>query len=923
MIAGERFINQALHRAFEGRSFDSIKSHRKSPAYKLLVSRFLEQLRQVDPPPIDQDPDGRVVEHVEDFRSRIIDFLGVLDPPAAGTPVEEQLVDICSQARHCSAIDLRSMLADFLDRRFPLPAQRVPAARQPSQGHTLSKRRERRRQYRRVQRNWSLNPVRAVHAVLGNIVDAPPLPENVMIPYWRQVFTRGNNNSPQLPPSTSPLSGLGDPITEEEVRANYVERNSSPGPDGVAAAELMRMDPNILVRLFNLVLLCDRPPDRLLESRTVFIPKKDDPREPSEFRPITVSSVITRCLHKILAQRLDRNIELDNRQRAFRRMDGCASNTYLLDLVLRSHRKKLRSVYVAVIDVSKAFDSVSHACIENVLNAKGIPSSLVTYIMATYRHGFTKLSSRTWHSDPITPTCGVKQGDPLSPIIFNMVMDNLLKILPNEIGAEVGSAKIAASLFADDIVLMASSARGLQSLIDTASAYLVSCGLSINIAKSQTISWKTVPHLKKIVVDEKQKFVCAGVAIPSLSRSSTWKYLGVTFNPEGRCKPETLSSLAETLTTLTKAPLKPQQRLFALRVVIVPGLLHQLALGWFTLSYLNRLDKQIRSFARKWLSLPADCPNAYFHAGVRDGGLGIPSLRWVIPQLRMRRLQKLPLDVQAAGATLQNEIADCTRRLNDRGALLDTPAKIARRWAEELYKSIDGGALKESSKVPQQHRWVQEGTKFLGGGDFVNSVKLRINALPTRSRGARGRDFDRRCRAGCEVPETLNHILQQCHRTHNPRVDRHNSAAKYLANKMRSKGYRVWEEPVLRTNEGLRKPDIVAELGGTALVVDAQIINDQYSADTAHQNKIAYYRPHEEHIKQLTGASSVHFGSCTITWRGVWSKKSADDLRSLGILMAGDMKVMSSRVLIGGWICYKIFNRSTLVRRGPPRSGVG
>lgn len=69
-----------------------------------------------------------------------------------------------------------------------------------------------------------------------------------------------------------------------------------------------------------------------------------------------MASVLTRCLHKILANRL-KSVQLDQRQRAFRESDGCADNITMLDILLEHLRKKARSMYMVVLDVAKAFDS--------------------------------------------------------------------------------------------------------------------------------------------------------------------------------------------------------------------------------------------------------------------------------------------------------------------------------------------------------------------------------------------------------------------------------------------------------------------------------------------------------------------------------------------------------------------------------------
>lgn len=130
---------------------------------------------------------------------------------------------------------------------------------------------------------------------------------------------------------------------------------------------------------------------------------------------------------------------------------------------------------------------------------------------------------------------------------------------------------------------------------------------------------------------------------------------------------------------------------------------------------------------------------------------------------RLNRLLKLPLgdpqEVSTPAAFWQAETRKCKVRLRDGGRQLETLRDIDRRWAKELYEKIDGSGLSESAKVPQQHVWIKERTRFLSGKDFLQLCKLRINALPTKSRTSRGRLKDRACRAGCRAAETLNHVL--------------------------------------------------------------------------------------------------------------------------------------------------------------------
>lgn len=746
-----------------------------------------------------------------------------------------------------------------------------------------------------------------------------------MVQFWGTLMTEGTNESPGTGSRQPEKLALWQPITPQEVKASLPERNTCPGPDGLTARQLAATPLEILTRIFNLVMICEKLPEHLLHARTIFIPKKDDAKLPEDYRPITVQSVITRAYHKILARRLTSAADLDPRQKAFLPVDGCAENIFDIDLILRYHRQNFKPLYMLSMDIAKAFDSVSHSTVRDTLIANGVPAPMLRHIMHVYEYGFTSLKFDSWESDSIRPRRGVKQGDPLSPIIFNMVIDRLLRLLPPEVGVDIGGIHYSACAFADDLILLATTPMGLQLAIDIAADYLSSCGLQINAAKSFTVAIRNVPHMKRSVVDGKTKFTCLARQLPALQREDEWKYLGVPFSPEGRTIVQPEKLLETALTKLTKAPLKPQQRLFGLRVMALPSLYHLLTLGYTTLSRLKKFDTMTRRAVRKWLCLPHDTPNAFFHADVKDGGLSIPSMRWLMPLHRRARLQNILRFSQSTDPYLAHELQKTIRRLTENRVTIDSAQQLKNRWAHILHSSVDGQGLKESRKVPIQHKWVTVGNRLLSGKDFINMIKLRINAMPTRSRTSRGRATTRACRAGCHAVETLNHVLQQCHRTHRARIERHNAIVSYIRRALAKKYDTVIEEPHFSTSEGLRKPDLLAVKQDKAMVIDAQVVGANVDLCTAHLTKTQKYESLRSAIETKYAVSSVTFTSATISYRGVWSVASADSLTKDGLLAREDLMILSTRALIGGLSGFWKFNRTTSTSAGTTsnRRGIG
>ena len=172
-------------------------------------------------------------------------------------------------------------------------------------------------------------------------------------------------------------------------------------------------------------------------------------------------------------------------------------------------------------------------------------------------------------------------------------------------------------------------------------------------------------------------------------------------------------------------------------------LYHRFVLGRLHTGYLSKIDIKIRAFIRGVLHLPHDFPNPVFYTSVKDGGLGIPCMRYSIPVMAHSRLG----DNSARTAQL------CTLD----GVTIKNRNKFLRLMKNKLYQSVDGSGLRQAARVPSAHYWVSDGTSFLSGKDFISSIHLRFNCLPTQARLARsaGRTRQKSCRRCGEPAETI------------------------------------------------------------------------------------------------------------------------------------------------------------------------
>jgi hypothetical protein len=386
--------------------------------------------------------------------------------------------------------------------------------------------------------------------------------------------------------------------------------------------------------------------------------------------------------------------------------------------------------------------------------------------------------------------------------LFNLVLDTILRKLPEEIGYRLGEVTVGALAYADDLVFLSSSKMGMQQQLDRVEQLLGNTGMEVNPGKC--VSYSLVPSgkEKKIKIMTEPQFQVRGAHIPAMGVLQTWNYLGTTFN-ETRDHFPVKPLLEDLLERTQKAPLKPQQRLWILRHTMIPRIQHKLTFGRITIERLKQLDVIIRAAVRRWLHLPKDTPSGYFHAPVKEGGLGIPALRYTIPGQRWRRCDRLLQSTSPATTAVvrsplfQQQQEWAVKVCADLRSAGLSSQDIKAYWTNQLHRSVDGRELKESAVERASTTWVDLSADSIPGRDYIQHHHVRINALPSRIRTSRGRREEKEtgCRAGCSAQETTAHIIQGCWRTHGGRVLRHDAVASILATSLEQRGWSIQREP--------------------------------------------------------------------------------------------------------------------------------
>lgn len=331
---------------------------------------------------------------------------------------------------------------------------------------------------------------------------------------------------------------LDDPITEKEIRqeCKLLKPKKSPGKDKITN-EIIKASLNhtikILKDIFNMILKTGNYPKEWKTGISVAIYKKGDPIDPGNYRGITLSSNLSKLFCKIInsrmAQYLEKNNILIKEQAGFRKGYRTSDQIFILKKIVDDIIKvKNGRLYACFVDFQKAFDNVWHEALLFKLRKVGIRGKCYKIIENMYNNTTVCTQMINGYSHDITVKKGVHQGNTLSPTLFNIFINDIVKDMPDFDSPSIkinSNDKISCLLYADDMVMLSKTKVGIQQKLDYLDMYCHKWGLEINKDKTQMVVFcKITPKIKTI-------FKCGENIIKTTDQ---YKYLGMIFNQNGK-----------------------------------------------------------------------------------------------------------------------------------------------------------------------------------------------------------------------------------------------------------------------------------------------------------------------------------------------------------------------------------------------------
>ena len=142
-------------------------------------------------------------------------------------------------------------------------------------------------------------------------------------------------------------------------------------------------------------------------------------------------------------------------------------------------------MHVAFLDASKAFDRVNRQKLITKLTQLDVPKYLLRVICNEYNNQSVCVRWGSTYTQFFPVGNGVKQGEKLSPLLFNVYMDDLsVQLHTKPTGCSFGTTVVNHLIYADDLLSFAPSGEGLQTLLDCCYIYSCEYDVQFNVSKS-------------------------------------------------------------------------------------------------------------------------------------------------------------------------------------------------------------------------------------------------------------------------------------------------------------------------------------------------------------------------------------------------------------------------------------------------------
>ena len=291
------------------------------------------------------------------------------------------------------------------------------------------------------------------------------------------------------------------PFTIKEVKrcVNRLKINKSAGPD-LILNEIIKSSNEVtcksITKLFNLILESGFYPSPWRKSYIILIFKKGDRDDLNNYRGISLQNCLAKLFSSVLNYRLCEHYDnlFADQQFGFRENHRTSDSIFVLKTLITKYLKKNKEkIYACFVDLRRAFDSLWHEGLIYKLMVNKVGNKFLQVVKNMYSLNMSAFKIDNKVSKYFEVERGVKQGDSLSPTLFNCYINDMHRIFEDDScdPLNLENHKVASLSFADDLVILSNTHMGLQNSLNKLESYCSDWQLTVNVQKTKVMVFQS------------------------------------------------------------------------------------------------------------------------------------------------------------------------------------------------------------------------------------------------------------------------------------------------------------------------------------------------------------------------------------------------------------------------------------------------
>ena len=374
-------------------------------------------------------------------------------------------------------------------------------------------------------------------------------------------------------------------------------------------------------------------PEWMVRGRTVMLPKSDKTSVASNYRPITCLNTMWKTLTGILSSKISAHLEKHSilameQQGAIKKSYGTKRQLLINRSIFEDAFRKKKNLSCAYIDYQKAYDSVPHGWIIEILYAYKVSDIIVNFLAQAMLKWQTDLF--LYHDNGVVQVervrirRGIFQGDSLSPLLFIIAINPLSLLLNRRCsGYKLDELNITHCLYMDDLKAYSNSYSGIKMALCVIEQFSTDIGMSLGLGKCKVVNMKKGKYVALGGV------MLKGGMVEELREDEAYKYLGVeelVGVRHEKMKDKVWAGAKVKLRKLLESELNSRNLFVAINECIMPIISYSFGIVYWLESDLKELDIKIRKMLNMYrvFEIKSDIDRLYVPRTA--GGRGLQSV---------------------------------------------------------------------------------------------------------------------------------------------------------------------------------------------------------------------------------------------------------------------------------------------------------